>query len=341
VVPIIDVHTHLNGPEAVRVYRRAAEQYGVERAWSMTRLEEVEQVRDALDGRVEFIAVPNYWDESNRRHHLGAGFLPRIEAYHARGARLVKFWAAPRSRDYGVEMGDPEFMRLDAAHRIEAMRLGAELGMIFMVHVADPDTWFATKYRDASAYGTKRQQYEPFEALLAEFPRPWIAAHFGGWPEDLEFLSGLLDRHPHLVLDTSATKWMVRELSRHDRGELVAFLTRYRGRVLFGSDIVTSDDHLTRSANGDEAAAPAGSPEEAIDLYASRYWALRTLMESRYVGPSPIADPDLSMVDPQRWGPLDAPPLLGKSLPDDLLRTVYHDAARDLLEPMHAVEAVA
>jgi hypothetical protein len=333
--PIIDVHTHINGLEAVEIYRQAASTYGVELTYSMTRLEDVQAIREAMDNRIRFIAVPNYWDQDNRRHHLGEGFIGRIERYHALGARIAKFWAAPRSIDYGVEMGEPEFMRLDAPHRLEAMTVARDLGMIYMVHVADPDTWFAAKYTDASLYGTKRQQYEPLERVLEEFDRPWIAAHLGGWPEDLHFLTALMNRHPNLYLDTSATKWMVRELSRHSRDELLAFLTRFRGRVLFGSDIVTGDEHL-RPAEGDhEVYHRANSPAEAFDLYASRYWALRTLLESDYEGESPIADPDLAMVEPERYEKMDAPRLMGKSLPADLLRSIYHDAARDLLEPLH------
>lgn len=331
-VPIIDVHSHINGLEAVAIYRAAARAYGVELTYSMTRLEEVDRIREALDGRIRFIAVPNYWAEEDRRHHMGRGFLERIEAYHAKGSRIVKFWAAPRSRDYAVEMGDPDFLRLDAPHRLESMRLARDLGMMFMAHVADPDTWFATKYRDAAAYGTKAAQYEPFETLLEAFDQPWIAAHLGGWPEDLEFLTGLLDRHPNLHLDTSATKWMVRELSRHSRDDLVAFLTRFRGRVLFGSDIVSDDAHLAATKSDNEQLAKASSPEDAFDLYASRYYALRKLFETDHDGESPIADPDLAMVDPDRYDETDAPRLVGKSLPGDILRSVYHDAAHDLLE---------
>ena len=51
----------------------------------------------------------------------------------------------------------------------------------------------------------------------------------------------------------------------------------------------------------------ASNPQEAMDLYASRYWALRHLFESRYDGPSPIADPDLAMVDPDRFRPAGYP----------------------------------
>ncbi len=208
--------------------------------------------------------------------------------------------------------------------------------MIFMTHVADPDTWFATKYADASIYGTKPQQYEPFETLLQRFTQPWIAAHMGGWPEDLAFLSGLLQRHDNLYLDTSAAKWMVRELSRHPRDVLVEFLGRWKGRILFGSDILTAEEHLASGDREDEILTRARSAEEAFDLYASRYWALRTMFETDGNRPSPIADPDLALVEPDKYGEMDAPNLVGKSLPADILRSVYHDAAHDLLEPLHA-----
>jgi len=204
-----------------------------------------------------------------------------------------------------------------------------------MTHVADPNTWFATRYADSETYGTKKDHYEPFERMLDRFTQPWIAAHMGGWPEDLEFLSGLLDRHDNLYLDTSATKWIVREVSRHSREEVKVFMKRYNGRLLFGSDIVTVDDHLKPNEDATEMTAKASSPEDAFDLYASRYWALRKLWESDYEGESPIADPDLAMVDPDTYNEMDAPPLRGKSLPDEVLRELYHEAAERLLEPLH------
>ncbi|MCP3905917.1 MAG: amidohydrolase family protein [Planctomycetes bacterium] len=334
-VRIIDVHAHLGGEEAIAIYRDVARLFGVSLTYSMTPLEEVTMIRDALEGRVRFTAVPNYWAEENRAYHMGDGYVERIERYHELGSRMVKFWAAPRGRDYADEFadGDPDFMRLDAPHRIRAMEAARDLGMVFMTHVADPDTWFRTRYTDVARYGTKREQYEPLEALLERFDQPWIAAHMGGWPEDLEFLTGLLQRHENLYLDTSATKWMVRELSRHSRAELLEFLTRFSGRVLFGSDIVTADEHLRTTSTDNEMDAKAASRDEAFDLYAGRYWAMRTLLETEHDGVSPIADPDLAMVDPDRYAEDDAPALVGKALPAQILRSVYHDAAHDLLEP--------
>ena len=125
---------------------------------------------------------------------------------------------------------------------------------------------------------------------------------------------------------------MVRELSRHSPDRLCEFLQRWKGRVLFGSDIVTNESHLSPPETTPDGVSPqATSPEEARDLYASRYWALRTLFESKYDGPSPIADPDLALVDPASHGPLDSPDLRGKALPVDVLKSLYHDAAEELL----------
>jgi hypothetical protein len=330
---IIDVHTHINGPAAAEIYGRAADLYGVRLTYSMTQLEALEAVRDVLGGRIRFIAVPDYVG-ADRRHHHGPGFVQRIEKFHALGVRIVKFWAAPRGIDYGREVGDPGLLRLDAPGRIDAMEAASALGMVFMTHVGDPDTWFATKYADRSIYGTKAQQYEPLEILLERFTQPWIAAHMGGWPEDLEFLTGLMQRHGNLYLDTSAAKWMVRELSGHDRAAIVAFLDRFNGRVMFGTDIVAADEHLVAGEKSLDVMKLASSPREAFELYASRYWALRKLFESDYVGPSPIADPDLAMVEPDRYTDLDAPQLAGKALPANLLAGLYHDAAHALLGPL-------
>jgi hypothetical protein len=329
--PIIDVHTHIQGVQASRVYDEVRRLYGVRLTYSMTPIEHAAAVRDAMADTVRFIAVPTWSDPDRSRAHR-AGFLETIERFHRDfGARILKIWAAPRLREL-IPDGATDLWEIDSPWRVKACELGERLGMMYMVHVADPDTWFATRYADPSKYGTKRSQYEGLERMLDRFMAPWIAAHFGGWPEDLAFLDGLLSRHPNLYLDTSATKWMVRELSRHPREALLEFFTRWRGRLLFGSDIVAIEDHLKPAkATTSPMADLADSPDAAFELYASRYWALRTLLETAYDGPSPIADPDLMMVDPANHTPMSAPRLRGAALPPDLLATLYAGAAENLL----------
>ena len=337
-VPIVDAHSHINGAQATPVFRDVCDLYNVDRVWTMTRLEDVPTVKSVMGDRVEFIAVPN-WMAKDKAHAFQQGYLDDIRAYHDHGAQIVKFWAAPRGRDLAKDIGDPDAMSLENPWRLKAMELASDLGMFFMAHIADPDTWFQTKYADASFYGTKAQQYESVERVMDRFTQPWILAHMGGWPEDLAFLSGLLERHDNLYLDASATKWMIRELSKHPRADLLAFHERWTGRLLFGSDIVTTDQHFESEHEDRGMGHLAANAEEAFELYASRYWALRTLWETGYEGESNIADPDLMLVDPESHNEMSAPRLAGKCLPPAVLRAFYRDAATNLMNSWRAPSA--
>ncbi|MCC6580914.1 MAG: amidohydrolase family protein [Phycisphaeraceae bacterium] len=302
---ILDIHTHIRGIEPARLYLEVAELFGVTKVWSMTALDEVDKLRETFGDKIEFIAVPNY----GRRLEpdtFSTQWLKDIEAFATRGSRMCKFWAAPRGRDFSP------FLTLEHPIRREGMKLAQSLGMMFMVHVADPDTWFATHYRDVNRYGTKASHHEALERMLDDFGDvPTIAAHMGGHPEDLDHLQNLLDRHRNLYLDTSATKWMVRELSKKP-AEFRSFCQRNPGRLLFGTDLVASPELF------------------GFDHYASRFWALRTMMETDWQGESPIVDPDLPLVDPSQ--PADAAPMLrGAAIDPATLGWMYLDAAKRLL----------
>lgn len=339
VCPIIDAHAHINGERAAQVYKRVCDLYGVERVYSQTQLAQADAVKAVMGDRISFVAIPEYM-HSDKLWAFTEGFVENLDEWHARGARMVKFWGAPRLRDYveTLDVDPGELLGFDSKWRLRVAERAADLGMMLMVHVADPDTWFSTMYKDSSRYGTKRSQYESLERLLDHTGAPCLAAHMGGWPEDLEFLDGLLDRHPKLILDTSATKWMVREISKHTRADWVTFLRKHAGRILFGSDIVTSDDHLV-STDPDSPAFGnqlANSEDEAFDLYASRYWALRTKYETAYDGESNIADPDLHMVDPEGYTKMDAPRLRGFALEKADLEVLYRGATMGTLDAWYA-----
>jgi hypothetical protein len=303
--PIWDIHTHIQGLDAAALFFQVADLFRVQRVWSMTPLRMVDELTEAFGHRLSFIAVPDY-SQRDKPETFNTQWLRDIEGFSQRGCQICKFWAAPRGRDLSPDL------LLDSPIRLQAMRLARSLGMTtFMVHVADPDTWFATHYRDHRKYGTKAQQYEPLHRLLDEFSDvTWIAAHMAGHPEDLDHVQALLDRHPNLCVDTSATKWMIRELSRNPR-QFNDFCRRNVGRVLFGSDLVVQPGNMD------------------FDLYASRYWALRTLLETDYAGPSPIVDPDLPLLDPT-LGPHATAQIRGAKLPPELLAAIYRHTAQRL-----------
>ncbi len=335
VVPIIDTHAHIMGSRAAEVYGEVAETFGIERVYSQSRLAGAEEVRTVLDDRVRFIAFPDWGVGDPKAVHRGA-YLDVMRRWHGEfGARCVKFWGGPALWDMAaVDGADPaDVVPFDSPWRVKQAELACELGMMFMVHIADPDTWFASKWSDAARYRSKLEQYASLEVMVARYnDRPWIAAHMGGWPENLEFLDGLLGRHSNLYLDTSATKWMLRALSAHDRPVVRGFFERWRGRLLFGSDIVTTDEHLLANDSAHPRGRQATSEAEARQLYASRYASLRVMFETAYDGESPIADPDLAMLEPERFDAMSAPTLRGMSLSADDLRVLYRGAHESVVD---------
>lgn len=315
--PLLDFHAHVmrtrptdppqgpvpgHGPgasvdQAARMLE-VAEAFGIEQTVTMCVPDDIEPLREHFGDRLVFngpIAKTGADAPDDEAYRT-------LDRYLELGVKVIKLWSAPRGRERGLFV--------DAPWRIEAVRRARAAGVrLVMVHVADPDTWFRTVYADAAKFGTKAAQYVGLERLLEMFPdMTWIGAHMGGDPEHPDHLHALLEKYPHLHLDTSATKWQVREVSAHPTA-MRALICRFADRFLFGSDLVTR--HTLERAH-----------------YESRYWCQRTLWESAWQGPSPIADPD--------WKPAEGapatPPLHGLELPAEVLDAVYYRNACRLLD---------
>ena len=287
---VVDFHCHLLARRHAEDWFEAADHYGIDCFLSMTQLEEVVDLLRDYAGRIHFIAVPKFRDESVR---WVDDWMMRLESFYNLGSRLMKFHAAPQTmlmRKHRLD--DPVFRPL--------FREAVDRKIAIMTHIGDPDTWYNGKYTDTAKFGTRDEHYRMWENLLAEYPGvPWVGAHMGGNPEDLPRLQSLLDRHPQLMLDCSATRWMAREISAR-RDAAREFFIRNQDRIFFGSDQVSGDDRH-------------------FDFLASRFWTHRKLWETAYIGPAPILDPDL---------PAENQPVLrGLALPDEVLQKLYHDNA--------------
>ena len=292
---VIDFHCHLLAARHGKEWFEAADHYGIDTFFTMNSLEEAVGIQRDNPGRVHFIAVPKWQDSSLTGQAFIDDWALRIEAFHNLGSRIVKFHVAPGTM---AARG----MRLDSpALKVIFDTLYAR-NMAIMTHVGDPDTWYHGKYAaNVPKYGLRDDHYKMWESMLARHPKelPWIGAHLGGNPEDMGRLQSLLDRYPNLYLDCSATRWIVREISKQ-RDEAREFFIRNADRIIFGSDQVSGDDR-------------------GFDFLASRFWCHRKLWETAYVGPSPIFDPDL----PENQQPI----MHGLALPDDVLQKLYHDNA--------------
>ena len=314
--PIIDFHAHVmvtrpgdpatgprleNGPgasvEQAATMLEVAAEFGIEQVATMCPPEDIEPLRDRFGDQLIFNAMINKKtvDESDDQA------MRTLERFLELGVKIVKLWSAPRGRERGLF--------IDAPWRIEALKRARSAGVrLVMVHVADPDVWFRTVYADSAKFGAKADQYVGLERMMDLFPDMiWIGAHMAGDPEHPDHLEALLQKYPFFHIDTSATKWQVREVSPRAQAHR-ELLTKYCDRFLFGSDLVTRH-HLTR------------------EHYVSRYWCQRTLWESTWTGQSPIEDADFTPgADGAR-----TPMLCGVGLPDDVVPMLYYHNAKRLL----------
>lgn len=291
---VIDFHCHLLAASHGKTWFESATHYGIDCFLTMTPLEEAVALQRDWGDRLMFIAVPRWKDVPA---NWAEDYLMRLESFYNLGSRMIKFHVAPGTMLMrGAPLDSPIYEPIFAEI--------VQRKMAVMTHVGDPELWYQGKYADTAKYGSRDTHYEMWRRMLAKYPQiPWVGAHMGGNPENLPRLQALLDEFPQLMLDCSATRWMVREISRQ-RDAAREFFIRNQDRIIFGSDQVSGDDR-------------------GFDFLASRFWAHRKLWETAYVGTSPIFDPDLP--------PDGQPALRGLALPDGVLQKIYHDNAAAFL----------
>jgi hypothetical protein len=315
--PIIDIHAHVlltrpddppggppkgTGPGAsiaqAETMLEVGREFGIVHTTSMCYPDDIPALRERFGKRISF----NGMISKKTADEPDDAAYRTLDRFLELGVKIIKFWSAPRGRERGLFV--------DAPWRIEATKRARAAGVkIVMVHVADPDAWFRTVYTDAAKFGTKADQYVGFERMMQMFPdMTWIGAHMCGDAEHPDHLEALLEKYPHLLIDTSATKWQVREVSPR-RDAIRALIKRFPDRFLFGTDLVTRHT-LVR------------------EHYVSRYWCQRTLWESNWEGRSPIADADYKAGEEEPALPM----LRGVNLPAEVMQCVYFDSARHLLD---------
>jgi len=307
--PMVDGHVHIRPPEAMRVFLEVAEAYGVRHFVGVGDLAAIAACRKGLPGCVAGVMRMTFEDVAD-----AARFKTRVLTELKRGldeedVRGVKFWFSPQFHaTTGLWLDDA---RLDPIFDfLCAQRLPA------LVHVGDPDAWFAHQYADTAKLGTKAENLAQLERRLARHPELIVqAAHLAGNPERLDQVAQLLETHSNVFPDLSATKWLARELSRKPE-ESRAFVIRWADRLIWGTDLVV-----------------ARRPDMTADDYATRYYVHRHLWEGQGRLASPIPDPD---ADAFQVGPSSAPApgggtphgghgvmVAGLNLPVEVLRKIY------------------
>ncbi|MHA1479952.1 MAG: amidohydrolase family protein [Candidatus Thorarchaeota archaeon] len=269
--PIFDAHTHIGTIEYITKLLSIEDDFGITAQIGIVHTEE--GFKAAKEQYPERFVFAKYLSLKDIAKYNVDPVIDEITKLKDEGYSLAKTWFGPRWRDY-VESIPADFGIDDP--RLEPIFQALEDHEVpLIIHVADPDTYFASQYLDSKKYGTKEDNLQQLEVVLSRHPNiTFQIPHFGAQPEihRLPNLACWLDTYPNVILDTASSRWMARELSK-DVKTAREFMIKYSERVLFGTDISTTD--------------------KPYDYYSGRYNAQRILWETdnRDV-PLPIPDPE-------------------------------------------------
>lgn len=194
----------------------------------------------------------------------------------ARGARGLKVL-----KDFGLEVRDKsgKLVTVDDPRLDPVWEECGRLGIPVAIHVSDPEAFFlpldATNERyeelihnpDWHFYGPKFPSKEAIlEARNRMFGRhpntTFIALHVANWPENLDYVSDVLNRLPNVVVEFGARE---AELGRQPRRARRFFL-QYQDRIMFGTDMTPSEEmyrnHFRWLETADEYFHYFGYPEQ-------------------------------------------------------------------------------
>ncbi len=248
--PAIDYHNHLDAQEPVDVLR-IMDECGIERIVNITMrtgeaaLRVIHRFHNAAPGCFSTYG----WMDWGDLHSPGffQRTVDRLEELAEHGACGLKLW-----KDLGTSVRDAEgtLLRIDDERLSPLFDKAAALNVPIMLHIADPDAFFLPvdnrneRYEELAAHPewsfyrshfSKPELLAQRDRVIARHPKTlFVAAHVAERPEDLAYVSRLLDANPNLYVDISAR---CAELGRQPYTAREFFL-KHADRILFGADLI-------------------------------------------------------------------------------------------------------
>jgi hypothetical protein len=298
--PIFDAHTHIVEIDGIAKMLAIEDEFGVTRQIGIVHSDAgFKAAKERYPERFVFAKYLSLKDFANLNPEP---VLEEIHKIKDEGYTIAKAWFGPRWRDwYKVS---PDF-RINHPRLDPVFQELEDQGIPFLLHIGDPDTYYALQYNDTAKYGTKETHLSELEDILSRHRKlRFQIPHLGAQPEiaRLPNLTRWLEEYPNVVLDTASSRWMARELSK-DQVKAREFMLRFSDRILFGTDLFSDKDDR--------------------DFYSGRYVAQRILWETGERGvPLPFPDDDTKDIGGTFINGLDLP------LPD--LRKLYWENAERL-----------
>jgi predicted TIM-barrel fold metal-dependent hydrolase len=192
--------------------------------------------------------------------------LRQLDDAVARGARGLKVL-----KDLGLGVRDKtgKLITVDDARLDPIWEECGRLGIPVSIHVTDPEAFFhpidgtneryeeLTEHPDWSFYGPQFPSKDSIMAardrMFARHPHTtFISLHLANWPENLDYVSHLLDTLPNVMVEFGARE---AELGRQPRRARKFFLD-YQDRIMFGTDNGVTEEmyrnHFRWLETGDE-----------------------------------------------------------------------------------------
>ena len=95
---------------------------------------------------------------------------------------LAKSWFGPRWRDYHEDV--PKDFRINHPKLDPIFQALEDNGIPLIIHIGDPDTYYASQYQDSEKYGTKDEHLKQIEEVISQHPKlKFQIPHFGAQPE--------------------------------------------------------------------------------------------------------------------------------------------------------------
>lgn len=172
--------------------------------------------------------------------------VEQLEDAVRRGARGLKVL-----KDLGLAVRDKtgKLIAVDDARLDPIWEECGRLGIPVSIHVTDPEAFFhrvddaneryeeLTEHPDWSFYGP---QFPSKESILAARGRvfsrhpktTFVALHVANWPENLDYVTGMLEEYPNVMVEFGARQ---AELGRQPR-RATEFFLKFQDRIMFGTD---------------------------------------------------------------------------------------------------------
>lgn len=261
--PVIDIHSHLNdamgiNPDRIPPAEAVAmmDRCNIQKICILTGMwgEKLQKVLDEMvkpypDRFAVFTQID--WSRAGEPDFVPA-MVKQIDDSVRRGARGLKVL-----KDLGLQDrdGSGKLLPVDDPRLDPIWEECGRLGIPVAIHTADPEAFFQPADGTNELYEalagnptwafSDRSKFPPFHELLDEQQRlfarhpktTFIALHMASWPENLDYVSQLLERHPNVFVEFGARQ---QELGRQPRRTKRLFMD-YQDRVLFGTDYSVSD----------------------------------------------------------------------------------------------------